>query len=213
MSDEQAQQESPVSGLKAKYDELSEREQMLIKLMLGVFAALALFVVVALAQQAVMDLEEQTMQYESALSLLASQGPEYATAQAVGDDDDGEVTRADLFTDEVLRDNQVQLTSYVASHASAVDVSVSSYDVDEQPLGSSRRGDEESGPMIEERQLRADIRNADMDKLIELLHRIEESREPVVIKRIDVRSVRDEGKVRALLIVSTFQYGDEDEDS
>ncbi len=187
-------------------DNLTEREQVLLKAMFGVFALLAIFVIVGLVQRSVAEIDEETSQYAMALELLANQGPQYMSAQA-GDDD---FTRADLFTEEVLHDNEVQLTSYVASHASAVDVSVSSYDVDEQPLGS--RGDQE-GPLIEERQLRVDIRDAEMDRFVELLHRIEESREPVVIKRIDVRSVRDEGMVRALLIVSTFQYADEEEES
>ena len=187
-------------------DNLTERERMWLKVMLGVFVALAIFAAIALFQRSVGELEEETARYAAALDLLATQGPRFAAAQAGGTGD--EFTRADLFTEEVLQDNPMQLTSYVASHASAVDVPVSSYDVDEQPLG-SRGGDD--GPLIEERQLRVDIRNAEMDKFIELLHRIEESREPVVIKRIDVRSVRDEGKVRALLVVSTFQYADEEE--
>ena len=196
-----------LSDAKSVLDNLNERERMLLKAMLGVFVLLGLFVIVGLAQRSVSELEVETAQYQTALDLLAAEGPAFLAAQQGTDED--EMTRADLFTEEVLQDNQVQLTSYVASHASAVNVSVSSYDVDEQPLGS--RGDD-SGPLIEERQLRVDIRNAEMDKFIELLHRIEESREPVVIKRIDVRSVRDEGKVRALLVVSTFQYADEDED-
>lgn len=203
MSDEATQSD----GVGEMLDNLTERERLLLKAMFGVFAVLAVFVIIGLAQRSVAELEEETVRYETALDLLARAGPDFAAAQHGGGDDD-EFTRADLFTEEVLEDNEVQLTSYVASHASAVDVSVSSYDVDEHPLGS--RGEDE-GPLIEERQLRVDIRNAEMDRFIELLHRIEESREPVVIKRIDVRSVRDEGKVRALLVVSTFQYGDEEE--
>lgn len=187
-------------GLKGMYANLTEREQTLLKAMLGVFVVLAIFIVIALARGAVADLEEETMQYQAALSLLATQGPAFAAAQQ-GSAGEAQ-TRADLFTEEILSDNPVQLTSYVASHASAVSVSVSSYDVDESPLGSAR----DDGPLIEEQQLRADIRDAEMDSFIELLHRIEESRDPVVIKRLDVRSVRDEGKVRALLIVSTYRY-------
>ena len=198
--------EEKTNPLSEILNNLSEREQMLVKAMFGVFAVLGIFVIVAIAQSSVAELEEETLQYETALNLIAMHGPQFMSAQHVGDE---EVTKADLFTEDVLQDNDIQLTSYVASHASAVDVSVSSYDVDEQPLGS--RGGENEGPLIEERQLRVDIRNADMDKFIELLHRIEESREPVVIKRIDVRSVRDEGKVRALLMVSTFQYADQEE--
>ncbi len=194
-----------VSGI---LENLTERERMLLKAMLGVFVILGLFVLVGLAQRSVAELEHQTAQYQTSLDLLASEGPAFLAAQHGGDDD--VMTKADLFTEEILQDNEVQLTSYVASHASAVDVSVSSYDVDSHPLGST--GGDNSGPLIEERQLRVDIRNAEMDKFIELLHRIEDSREPVVIKRLDVRSVRDEGKVRALLIVSTFQYADEEEE-
>ncbi len=201
------QQSNRMAQLSAKYQELTPREQLLLKVMGAIAVVLSVAVVVSMVNQSVMELEEQTTLYGSALDTLAAEGPGFLAA---GDDDSEGFSRADLFTDEILEDNPVQLTSYVASHASAVDVSVSSYDTDSQPLGSS--GDDEGGRIITERQLRADIRNAEMGRFIELLHRLEESSEPVVIKRVDIRSVRDEGHVRALLIVSTFEYT-EDRDS
>ncbi len=204
-------QQSPVSKLKEQFDNLTDREQMLLKVMLGVFAVLALGVMVFLAQQSVVELEEETSRYRSALDLMADGGAAYIQDEATADTDDADsLSKADLFTEEVLRDNPVQLTSYVAQHASAVDVSVSSYDTDEHPLGSDTAGDDE-GPIVVERQLTADIRGAEMERFVELLHRIEESREPIIIKRIDVHSVGDVGEIRALLIVSTFEYGDEEE--
>lgn len=202
-------QTDPVSRLKEALDNLTERERMLLKVMFGVFAVLALSVVVFLAQQSTADLEEETIRYETALELLATEGPAFAEQQAESSEDEA-LTHADRFTEEVLRDNQVQLTSDIAAHAAAVDVNVSSYDTDEQPLGEDNFGEEE-GPMIIERQLQIDIRGAEMDRLIEMLHRIEESRDPIVIKRLDIRSVREEGQVRALVAVSTFEYGDEGE--
>lgn len=194
-----------ISRLREMYADLTDREQMLLKAMLGVFAVLAVAVVVGLVQQSIGELEEETAQYRTALNLIAEQGPAYVETQREGEDPD-QVTRADLFTDEVLEDNTVQLTSSVASHAEAVGVSVSSYDTDEQPIG----GDDE-GPLIIERQLTVDIRGAGLEQFLELLHRLEESREPMVIKRLDVRSVREPGNVRALLVVATYQYGDEEE--
>lgn len=197
-----------VSGLKAAVANLSEREQMMLKAMLGVFAVLGLVLIIGLAQRSLAEMEDQSRQYEEVLSLLAAEGPAYARAQTGGGGEDS--SKAALFTDEVLNDNPVQLHSSVDTHAQAVGIRISSFDVDEHPLGSRRSGDDE-GPMIVERQLRIDVRNAEMDRLVEMLHRIEESRDPVVIKRIDTRSVRDEGKVRALVVISTFLYGDEED--
>ncbi len=199
-------------GLVAALSNLSQREKLLLGAMASVAALIAMLVVVNVARQAVADVEEETRQYQTALSALIDHGPEYAAAQAATEPQEGAMSRVDMFTDDVLNDNQVQLTSYVASHASAVGVSVSSYDVDETPIGSAG-GPGTDGPMIEERRLRIDIRNAQMDSLVDLLHRIEESREPVVITRVDIRSVREEGYVRALVVVSTYQYADNGQES
>ncbi len=203
-------QSGPKSRLKEQLDNLTEREQMLLKVMLGVFALLALSVVIFLAQQATVELEERTARYQTALDLIATEGPSFVEQEV--DDDDGDFTHADLFTDEVLQDNPVQLRGEVAAHAEAVGVSVSSYDTDEQPLGGNGFGDDDNGgPLVIERQLQIDVRNAEMDRLVEMLHRIEESRDPMVITRIDMRSVRDDGHVRALVSVATYEYGDDEE--
>ena len=206
---ESSEQSNPVDRLKEAYDGLTDREQVLLKAMFGVFAVLALSVVVFLAQQSVVELEEETARYQTALQLLAAEGPAYAREQAGGDTDTDDWTRVDLFTDEVLRDNPISLTSYVERNASAVGVNVTNYDPHEEPLG----GRDDEGPLIIERQLQIDIRGSKMDDLVEMLHRLEESREPIVIKRLDIGSVRAEGEVRAQVSVSTFEYGDDDEES
>jgi hypothetical protein len=185
--------------LKAALDNLSQRERMLLKVMVGVFAFLALAVVIGLSQRSIGELRAETATYESALQLLATAGPNYIEAQG-GQAEDPRLVK---FTDEVLDEARVQLTSFVATQASAAGISVSSYDEDQHTLGSARP--EEGMPIIIERQLRIDIREAQMDRLIDMLHRIEESGEPVVIKRIDIRALRDEGSVRVRLFVSTFQ--------
>lgn len=198
--------EEESKGLKAAFDDLSQREQNLVKLMLSIFAVLGVVLVVGLTQRSLADLEQRTDQQRAILDLIASEGPAYAEAQSGGGEDPQ--TKADLFTEEVMNDNPVQFHSFVDTHAAAVGLSVSSYGSDEQPLGS---GNTDEGPMIVERQMRVDLRDAEMDRLIEFLHRVEESSEPVIIKRIDVRSVQEEGQVRALVVMSTFEYGDEEE--
>ncbi len=208
---DQESTDTGTQGLAGVLNNLNQRERVLLAAMAVIGVLIVVMVLVTMARQSVADVEEQTRQHQTALTALIEYGPEYVGAQAP-ESDGGQASRVDLFTEDVLENNEVQLTSYVASHASAVDVSVSSYDVDESPIGSS--GDsEDDGPMIEERRLRIDIRNAEMDRLVELLHRLEESREPVVISRVDIRSVRDEGQVRALVVVSTFQYVDNGEES
>ncbi len=191
--------EEAASGLRGALNNLSERERTLLKAMGGVFAVLAIFLVIGLTQRSVNEIKAETATYETALNLLATAGPAYLESQGGHDED----PRVAMFTDEVLDETRVQLTSFVATQASAAGINVSSYDEDQHPLGSTRP--EEGEPIIIERQLRVDIREADMDRLIDMLHRIEESDEPVVIKRVDIRALRDEGKVRVRLFVSTFQ--------
>lgn len=207
---EQTGQTGPKNRFQEMIDDLSDRERTLLKVMGGVFVVFVFSMVVFFAQQSIAEIEEETARYDTVLELIASEGPAYMQAQAEGEAEETD-SRADLFTEEVLQDNDVQLTSYVAQHASAVDVDVSSYDTDEHPLGADDLGGDEDGPLIIERQLTADVRGAEMDRVVEMLHRLEESTEPVVVKRLDIRSVREPGDVRGLLVVSTFEYGDEEE--
>ena len=49
------------------------------------------------------------------------------------------------------------------------------------------------------------IREAEMEKLLKLLDRVEKSKEPVIIKRINLRDVRNKkGMVRANITISTY---------
>lgn len=186
-------------GLAEKFAALSERERKLLMAMFATFAVLGIFVTVMLVQRSLDSIEAETRTYEDVLNLLATAGPDYLEQEAGGAVD----PRAERFTDEVLDNNTVQLTSLVATHATAANISVSSYDEDQSPLGSSRGDD--GGPIIVERLLRVDIRRAEMSALVDLLDRIETSDDPVIIKRIDVRSVGGEGQVRAQIVVSTYQ--------
>ena len=204
MSDKMTEEQDAPGGLKGQLANLSPRELMLLKAMFGVFAVLGVAVIIGLAQRSVAQLEAETALYEGALSLLATAGPEYAAAQS-GDAGDPRVER---FSDQDLDEGRVQLTSFVATHAAATNISVSSYDEDQNPLGSRQ---DSGGPVITERLLRVDIRDAQMEPLIEMLHRIEESSEPVIIKRVDIRALRNEGQVRARIFISTFQRRQQEE--
>lgn len=194
------------SGLSAMLSNLSAREQMMLKAMLGVFVALALVVVVGLSQRAVSDLEAETALYQGALTLLATAGPAYLEAQEAGVDLD---PRLERFSDEALDQGRLQLTSFVATHAAAANVQVGSYDEEQNPLRSGRG--EDSGPRITERQLRIDVRSASMDNLLDMLQRIEDSGEAVIIKRFNIQALRDDGDVRARIYVSTFERRPQEE--
>ncbi|RDV38561.1 hypothetical protein DV096_07040 [Bradymonadaceae bacterium TMQ3] len=178
---------------------LSDRERKLLAAMFATFAVLGIFVTVMLVQRSLDTIEAETTTYEDVLNLLATAGPDYLAQEAGGAVD----PRVERFSEEVLDNNTVQLTSLVATHATAANISVSSYDEDQSPIGSARGND--GGPIIVERLLRVDIRRAEMNALVDLLDRIEKSDDPVIIKRVDVRSVGGEGQVRAQLVVSTYQ--------
>ncbi|MFU8805579.1 MAG: hypothetical protein ACNA8W_17330 [Bradymonadaceae bacterium] len=190
-------------GLRAALGKLSAREQKLVMAMLGVFVILSLAVVIGLFQRSLHELEEDTQNLQLALSTLSLAGPAYVARTT----DSGEVDpRVARFSDEILSNNDLKLTSFVATHAAATNINVNSYDEDQIPLGSKTKGGKaDDGPVIVERQVRVDIREAQMDNLLKLLERIENSPEPVIVKRLDVRAQRGrEGQVRAMFIVSTY---------
>lgn len=194
------------AGIKGALSKLSPREQKYLMAMGGIFFLLGLFITVNLFQSSLQELEADTQSLQQALNTLALAGPAYI--QRTGDVSAGD-PRTARFSDEILTNNELRLTSFVATHAAATNITVNSYDEDQIPLGSRSKTD--SGPVVIERQLRADIREAQMENLLKLLERIENSGEPVVIKRLDVRAQRGrEGQVRAMLIVSTYVRRDKE---
>ena len=76
------------------------------------------------------------------------------------------------FSTEVLTSNNIKLTSFVATHAAAVEMKIDNYDEKELPLS-----DKKGGPIIIEYTVRANVRSTEMTKLLQLLDRIEKSKE------------------------------------
>lgn len=178
-------------------EKLSEREKMQLA-GLGLFLmVMASVVSVGLFQRAMGDIEAATNRYESALDYLATAAPAYAE-RAAEESAAGTHKRID---DESLRKNNLQLTSFVAEQAKAANIEVTSYDEDELPFGNKKDG----GPIVVEKQLRAEIRIAQMSALMDLLDRIHKSSEPVFVKRLDIRAQRKKpGEVRAVITFSTY---------
>ncbi len=191
---------SPKKGLVASFSALSERERKGLTAMGLVLTVLLLALVVGLFQRSLGELERESQRYEKALNLLSVVGPQYAQKMAGSSDGGGRDAR---FSAEVLSKNDLKLTSFIATHAAATNITVSSYDESQTPLGAKSKND--TGPITTERQLSVDIREVEMDKFLELLERIESSREPVFIKRMDVRALPNQaGSVRVMLVVSTY---------
>ena len=187
--------DTPAGGLK----NLSDREKRLMMGMFGVFACLIVFAIVMTFQSSMEEISKDTENYKQALDLLAVAGPEFIESKS-GSTSTQSHKKLD---EELLAKNTIKLTSFVAEHAAATDITISSYDEDELPFGGSGKDD---GPIIVERQLRIEIRDADFDKLVTLLDRIEKSTDPVFIKRLDIRKQRKKlGRVRAVVTVSTFE--------
>lgn len=192
--------QSLTAKLSESYSNLTDREQKLVVAMAIVLPLVVVALVVGIFSRSLGSIESQTQSYENALELVAAGGPAYLNSKNAGDGSGG---LADQFTEEVLTNNQVKLTSFIASKASAAGVKVSSYDSEEIPIG-SKSGDK-SGPIIVEKRVKVDIRDAQNKDLLKFLEEIETSGEPVVIKRIDVRGKhRSPGEVRARVEVSTF---------
>lgn len=197
-------QSSPSLSLSSKisdgYSDLTEREQKLVVAMAIILPLVAITLVVGLFVRSLDSVESQTRAYENALELVAAGGPSFIEQQNEGNDAD---SLAAQFTEEVLTNNEVKLTSFIASKASSAGVKVSSYDSEEIPIG-SKSGDK-SGPLVIEKRVKIDIRDVQNDELLKFLEEIESSGEPVVVKRIDLRAkTRSPGEVRARVEVSTF---------
>lgn len=176
---------------------LSEREKMQLA-GLGLFLiVMASIVGAGLFMRAMDDIEAATTRYESALDFLAMTGPAYSERAALASEQ-GTHKNVD---DEALQKNNIKLTSFVAEQAEKASIEVSSYDESELPFGNKKDG----GPIVVEKQLRVEIRKAQMPELMDLLDRIHKSQEPVFVKRLDIRAQRKvPGEVRAIVTVSTY---------
>lgn len=172
-------------------------EKKLLKVLAALMPVLLVVLIIGLMIQSINEVEEEALRHRQTLDFIATAGPAWVERTAR---ESSQQTHKDI-SEETLTDNSLALTSFVASHADAVGITVSSYDEDSLPFGG--RGQSES--IITERQLRVEIRNANMDNLIELLDRIEKAEEPVWIKRVNIQKQgRDDGVVRALVSVSTY---------
>jgi type II secretory pathway component PulM len=185
--------------LRQQLDELSDRERKLLIAMAIILPTLVGILVVGIFYRSLNEIEDSTRQYKQALNLVSTVGPSYMERKTTGSKDQG--VRA-KFTEEVMTDNDIKLTSFIATQAAAVNINVSSYDESEIPIG-SKSGDE--GPIITERKLKVEIRDAQFATLLKLLERIEASDRPVVIKRVRIQGKpRRPGEVSARIEVSTY---------
>ena len=190
--------ETLTDKLSKTYEGMTEREQVLVKVAGVVLPVIALTFVGLFFNNSLSSVRQQIDEHEQMLELIGDVAPEYQKSQKKG----GEKTSG-KFSNEALEKNDVKLTSFVATHATAVGVQVDSYDENERPLGSDN--DEESSSLTKLR-VTVKIREADHEKLMKLLERIETANEPVVIERITMtQKRRDPGKVRATLIVTTYK--------
>lgn len=182
-------------------------ERTLLKAMLGVFTLLALGMVFYSFSEGQSEIETEIAEYQSTLKLLSAQGPTYAKAKADLKLKSKSDTASQKFAPERLKNNKVQLTSLVAELAQKSNIKVDKYDEDELALSSGKDG----GPVIKEKILRFDVRDAEMPNLLALLDAIERSTEPVFIKRINLREVRrKEGHVRAYVTLATYIQKDQE---
>lgn len=185
--------------IRQQLTDLNEREKKLLIALAIILPTLLGVLVVGVFTRSLNEIEESTQQYKQALDLVSTVGPSYLEKQGKGSNESGMRAK---FTDEVMTGNDIKLTSFIATQAAAVNISVSSYDETEIPIG-SKSGD--SGSLITERKLTIEIRDASFDTLLKLLERIEASDRPVVIKRIRLQAKpRRPGEVSARVEISTY---------
>ncbi len=184
-------------GKRGFVDKLSEREKTQLIGLALFLTVMSSLLGIGLFMRAMEKIETSTNTYESALDFLATAGPAYAERTA-SKSQQGTHKHVD---DEALRKNNIKLTSFVAEQAEKSSIEVSSYDESELPFGNKKDG----GPIVIEKQLRVEIRKAQMSALMDLLDRLHKSEEPVFVKRLDIRAQRKSpGEVRAVVTVSTY---------
>ncbi len=169
----------------------------------AIWGFMALVVVFYLYSSAITEIEMETKKYEDNLELVRIQGTDFFERQARASQSD---SHKDV-SPETLAGNDLQMTSFVAKHADAVGISVSSYKEDQLPF--NPKGE---GPLVMENRLKVEIRDAQMDALVQLMDKIEKAKEPVFIKQFQVRKHRKKpGQIRAVMTVSTFATKDREE--
>lgn len=177
---------------------LNERERRLLGGALFVFLFLGSFLIYYVAQNAQDKTEREIASLENVLKTLAHDGPEYLEREQSKSAASAETDR---FAPERLLKNDLKLTSFVAQNADATGIKVDNYDEGQLPLSTAKDG----GPIITKKTLRFDIREAPMPSLLQLLDRIEKSREPVIIESVNMRDVRNKpGTVRVTVTIATF---------
>ena len=102
---------------------LSEREKRLLGAMLAVFAVILVIIPIILFQRSMDDIDRDTRAYKQALDLIAVGGPEFLERKK---NDSAQKSHKKL-DEDVLNNNPVKLTSFVAKHAEATKITVSSF--------------------------------------------------------------------------------------
>ncbi len=166
-----------------------------------VFCILTVFVGFFL-MQSLDSIDEETERYKSALELISTEGPKWRADKLSTVTADSHKT----FSEEMLAEDRIKLTSYVAKFADKEDVKIGSYDEKEIPFSNDT-----AGPIVTEHRLTAKISKTNMDNLINFLDAIEKSKDPVFIQRIDIRKRgKSDNEVKATIIVSTFSKSKEE---
>ena len=183
---------------------LSEKEKIQLTVWAMFMCVMLSIAAVIFFNRQMEEIDQDTGRYEAALDYLATAAPAFAERnKATG----AQGTHKNV-DDEALRKNDIKLTSFVAQLAEKAKLEVSSYDESELPFGNTKDG----GPIVVEKSLRVNIREAPMTALIDLLERVHKAPEPVFVKRLDIRGKRKKpGIVRATVTVSTYLKKEEGE--
>jgi len=190
-------------SLAEQYNQLNDREQKLVKIAGAVLPVVALTFVGLVFNNSLETTRQTIEEKERVLTMIGDVAPKYQARQ--DDEQGGAKGQTAKFSREAIDKNDVKLTSFVATHATAIGVQVDSYDESERPIGSDSSDDDE-GASLFKADVTAKIRDVSMEKLLKLLERIETADKPVVIERITLTNKRrEEGKIRATVIVSTFK--------
>jgi len=163
--------------IKNQWQELQPRERFLLSVMLGVFAALGLFVIVVSITRDFSEKETEIEKFREALYYLEDNQQTYLDAK----DENLELR------EKLQAGNDIGVSSYLNKTANDL-----GFDVTVNPKSETPATTDESTDAMQQ-ELQVTIRSVERDKLLDYLWKINQSDAPLYIQRLQINRSRATG--------------------
>ncbi len=193
---------------KAFFNRLSSREKRLLVVWVFSMMGIVAFIVGVQINSAIEKRSEGIESYERALKLIRDRQDEYIL--------DNKAAGAKPLK-ERIDNNDLKLQTFLDAEAMRFDLKINNFKEQSLPLGGKRGKKDEKATVIEE-SVTIEIEKADFKKFAQLVDKINNAPELLVIKRIHIQKPRNRRnavgsdanprEVRVTMTVSTFKKGE-----